>query len=128
MTVDILYHDFSLLDVSTGHTVIPLQKTECMASSVTGTGDTGAVTVFVTVPTEKVGEEIAGLLVNPEARLAACVNILPGSCQQQHACGACILLHGRVLRNATVNNQDNHRLDEYKTTTAKTCLCCLLQW
>ena len=49
-----------------------------MASATAGTGDTGAVTVFVTVPSEKVGEEIAGLLVNPEARLAACVNIIPG--------------------------------------------------
>ena len=41
-------------------------------------GSTGAVVVYVTVPSEEVGEKIAGMLVNPEARLAACVNIVPG--------------------------------------------------
>ena len=61
-----------------GHLGSPLSKALRMASSAAGTGDTGAVTVFVTVPSEKVGEDIAGLLVNPEARLAACVNIIPG--------------------------------------------------
>ena len=34
--------------------------------------------MYVTVPSEEVGEKIAGMLVNPEARLAACVNIVPG--------------------------------------------------
>ncbi len=42
--------------------------------------------MFVTVPSEKVGEEIAGLLVNPDARLAACVNIIPGT----HSPAACM--------------------------------------
>ena len=63
---------------SIGHLGLPLHKAVRMASSTARTGDTGAVTVFVTVPSEKVGEDIAGLLVNPEARLAACVNIIPG--------------------------------------------------
>lgn len=78
MTKDVILHFFILHDVFTGHTKSPIQKAVCMASSAAETGDSGAITVFVTVPTEKVGEEIAGLLVNPEARLAACVNILPG--------------------------------------------------
>lgn len=41
--------------------------------------NTGAVIVYVTVPSEEVGEKIAGMLVNPEARLAACVNIVSGT-------------------------------------------------
>ncbi|CAL5219192.1 g978 [Coccomyxa viridis] len=61
-----------------GHLGSPLHKAVRMASSTAESGDTGAVTVFVTVPSEEFGEEIAGLLVNPEARLAACVNIIPG--------------------------------------------------
>ena len=44
-----------------------------------GDDNTGAVIVYVTVPSEEVGEKIAGMLVNPEARLAACVNIVPGT-------------------------------------------------
>ncbi|CAK0745353.1 hypothetical protein CVIRNUC_001614 [Coccomyxa viridis] len=48
-------------------------------SSVAMSNDnTGAVIVYVTVPSEEVGEKIAGMLVNPEARLAACVNIVSG--------------------------------------------------
>lgn len=39
---------------------------------------TGAVVVYVTVPSQEVGEKLASLLVNPEYRLAACVNIIPG--------------------------------------------------
>ena len=50
-------------------------------SAAMGYGDTGAVIVYVTVPSEEVGEKIAGMLVNPEARLAACVNIVPGMAQ-----------------------------------------------
>lgn len=41
-------------------------------------GATGAVVVYVTVPTQEVAEKIAALLVNPDHRLAACVNIVPG--------------------------------------------------
>ena len=55
-----------------------------MASTAAGNGDTGAVTVFVTVPSDKIGEEIAGVLVNPETRLAACVSIIPGNSQIIH--------------------------------------------
>ena len=52
-----------------------------MACSSTAMGDnnTRAVIVYVTVPSEEIGEKIAGMLVNPEARLAACVNIVPGT-------------------------------------------------
>jgi hypothetical protein len=39
---------------------------------------TGAAVVYVTVPSQEVGEKLAGILVNPHERLAACVNILPG--------------------------------------------------
>ena len=74
-----------------GHLGLPLHKAVRMASPTAGTGDTGAVTVFVTVPSEKVGEDIAVLLVNPEARLAACVNIIPGepSSSNMHVLPAC---------------------------------------
>ena len=47
-------------------------------SAAMGNDNTGAVIVYVTVPSEEIGEKIAGMLVNPEARLAACVNIVPG--------------------------------------------------
>lgn len=67
-----------------------------MASTAAGNGDTGAVTVFVTVPSDKIGEEIAGVLVNPETRLAACVSIIPGNLQinialptRGHDCAIC---------------------------------------
>ncbi len=43
-------------------------------------GTTGAVVVYVTVPSQEVAEKIAALLVNPDHRLAACVNIVPGIC------------------------------------------------
>ena len=39
---------------------------------------TGASVVYVTVPSMEVAESIAGMLVDPEQRLAACVNIVPG--------------------------------------------------
>ena len=48
------------------------------ASATTENGSAGAVVVYVTVPSEEVGERIAGMLVSPQARLAACVNIIPG--------------------------------------------------
>ncbi|KAK9908586.1 hypothetical protein WJX75_000020 [Coccomyxa subellipsoidea] len=41
-------------------------------------GTTGTVVVYVTVPSEEVAEKLATLLVNPDHRLAACVNIVPG--------------------------------------------------
>ena len=64
-------------DVETG---IPSIRSGHMesTSATTENGSTGAVVVYVTVPSEEVGEKIAGMLVNPEARLAACVNIVPG--------------------------------------------------
>ncbi|EIE25634.1 hypothetical protein COCSUDRAFT_83641, partial [Coccomyxa subellipsoidea C-169] len=33
---------------------------------------------YVTVPSQEVAEKLAALLVNPDHRLAACVNIVPG--------------------------------------------------
>lgn len=41
-------------------------------------GTTGTVVVYITVPSEEVAEKLATLLVNPDHRLAACVNIVPG--------------------------------------------------
>ena len=49
------------------------------SSAAMSNDNTGAVIVYVTVPSEEVGEKIAGMLVNPEARLAACVNIVSGT-------------------------------------------------
>ena len=48
-------------------------------SMATSEGMTGAVVVYVTVPNEEVAEKVATLLVNPDHRLAACVNIVPGA-------------------------------------------------
>eukprot|EP00195_Chlamydomonas_chlamydogama_P015162 CAMPEP_0202912558 /NCGR_PEP_ID=MMETSP1392-20130828/58099_1 /ASSEMBLY_ACC=CAM_ASM_000868 /TAXON_ID=225041 /ORGANISM="Chlamydomonas chlamydogama, Strain SAG 11-48b" /LENGTH=100 /DNA_ID=CAMNT_0049603515 /DNA_START=284 /DNA_END=582 /DNA_ORIENTATION=- len=45
-------------------------------SSEAGGQDTGAMVVYVTVPSMEVGEALAGKLV--ESKLAACVNIVPG--------------------------------------------------
>ncbi|KAG2446767.1 hypothetical protein HYH02_008328 [Chlamydomonas schloesseri] len=46
------------------------------AAAAGGSSPTGAIVVYVTVPSAEVGEALAGKLV--EAKLAACVNILPG--------------------------------------------------
>lgn len=56
---------------------------------------TGTSVVYVTVPSMEVAEEIAGAVVNPEKRLAACVNIVPGAAHDgacasgMHACVCC---------------------------------------
>ena len=114
-------------DGSIGHFGSPLHNAVRMASSAAGSGDTGAITVFVTVPSEKVGEEIAGLLVNPEARLAACVNIIPGT-RSPAACMWCPhVLHSRVHKGCSVV-LGSSLAHSHKTTTAQLCLsdlpCC----
>ena len=46
--------------------------------STAASNSTGASVVYVTVPSMEVAESLAGMLVDPAQRLAACVNIVPG--------------------------------------------------
>ncbi|PNW86332.1 hypothetical protein CHLRE_02g082350v5 [Chlamydomonas reinhardtii] len=57
-------------------TAVAAMSTAAAGAGATGASPTGAIVVYVTVPNAEVGEALAGKLV--EAKLAACVNILPG--------------------------------------------------
>ena len=50
---------------------------------------TGTSVVYVTVPSMEVAEDIASAVVNPERRLAACVNIVPGAAHDIACASAC---------------------------------------
>ena len=52
---------------------------------------TGTSVVYVTVPSMEVAEDIASAVVNPERRLAACVNIVPGAAHDAACAYACTL-------------------------------------
>lgn len=56
-----------------------------MNAAALGGSDTGAVVVYVTVPDKEAGRKIADHLV--ENKLAACVNIIPGTCRSHHVPG-----------------------------------------
>ncbi|GIL53097.1 hypothetical protein Vafri_8782 [Volvox africanus] len=65
------------------HSLGPLSSVAAAAAMSTSTASaagtaspSGAIVVYVTVPNAQVGEDLAAKLV--EAKLAACVNILPG--------------------------------------------------
>ncbi|CAL8460793.1 g324 [Coccomyxa elongata] len=92
-----------------------------MSSSEGTSGASGAVVVYVTVPSQEVAEKIAALLVNPDHRLAACVNIVPGltsiywwngEVQKDSELLLMIKTETRLVSNLTEVVKSNHPYDE----------------